>query len=57
MNESAKSGSIAFSIFSINKILMSLSQQQITTKISNGLKYMIYLKSTFGYWLPEIINV
>ncbi len=58
MNESAKSGSIAFSIFSINKIFDEfISTTDTTTKISNGLKYMIYLKSTFGYWLPEIINV
>jgi len=58
MNESGKSGSIVFSIYSINKVFGEyISTTDTSTKISNGLKYKIYLKSDFGYWLPEIIKV
>lgn len=58
MNESGKSGLISFSIYSISKIFDEIiSTTDTTTKISNGLKYNIYLKSAFGYWLPVIINV
>lgn len=58
MNESGKSGSISFSIYSIIKVFDEfISTTDTTTKISNGLKYKIYLKSAFGYWLPEFINV
>jgi len=58
MNESGKSGSIALSIYSTKKVFDEhISTTDTTTKISNGLKYKINLKSAFGYWLPEIINV
>ena len=58
MNESGKSGSIVFSMYSINKVFDEyISTTDTSTKISNGLKYKIYLKSAFGYWLPEIIKV
>lgn len=58
MNESGKSGSISFSIYSISKVFDDfISTTDTTTRISNGLKYKIYLKSAFGYWLPEFINV
>ena len=58
MNESGKSGSIVFSIYSINKVFDEyISTTDTSTKISSGLKYKIYLKSAFGYWLPEIIKV
>lgn len=58
MNESGKSGSIRFSIYSINKVLDEhISTTDTTTKISDGLKYKINVKSAFGYWLPVIINV
>jgi len=58
MNESGKSGSVLFSIYSINKVFNEhISTTDTSTKISDGLKYKIYLKSNFGYWLPEIINV
>jgi hypothetical protein len=58
MNESGKSGAIVFSIYSINKVFDEyISTTDTSTKISNGLKYKIYLKSAFGYWLPEIIKV
>ena len=58
MNESGKSGSITLSIYSINKVFDEyISTTDTSTKISDGLKYKINIKSAFGYWLPEIINV
>ena len=58
MNESNKSNSISFAIYSIIKDFDEyISTTDTSTKISNGLKYKIYLKSAFGYWLPEIIKV
>src|SRR5690606_13996407 len=48
MNESGKSGSISFSIYAIIKVFDEfISTTDTTTKICNGLKYKIYLKSAF----------
>lgn len=58
MNESNKSNSILFAIYSIIKDFDEyISTTDTSTKISSGLKYKIYLKSAFGYWLPEAIKV
>jgi hypothetical protein len=58
MNESNKSNSISFAIYSIIKDFDEyISTTDTSTKISSGLKYKIYLRSDFGYWLPEIIKV
>ncbi len=58
MNESQKSNSINFAVYSVVKDFDEfISTTDTTTKISDGLKYTLYIKSAFGYWLPELIKV
>lgn len=58
MTESNKSNSISFAVYSIKKEFGEfITTTDTQTKISNGLKYSIRIKSAFGYWLPELIKV
>lgn len=58
MNESNKSNSLSFAVYSIKKELGEfISTTDTQTKISDGLKYSILLASAWGYWLPELIKV
>ncbi len=58
MNESPKSNSISFAVYSVVKDFDEyISTTDTTTKISDGLKYTCYITSSFGYWLPELIKV
>lgn len=58
MNESGKSNSIAFAIYSVNKVFDEyITTIDTNTRISDGMKYTFIIKSAFGYWLPEIIKV
>ncbi len=58
MEESSKSTSINFSVFSIVKEFDEfLSTTDTTTKKSNNLNYSLQIKNAFGYWLPELIKV
>ncbi|MGI6594989.1 MAG: hypothetical protein ACOX24_07975 [Christensenellales bacterium] len=58
MNESNKSNSILFAIYSIEKVFDEhITTLDTTTKITDGLRYTFLVKSEFGYWLPENIKV